>query len=51
MSQYTQYPYSAEIKRNLFISRTQRRAKAALNLLILVALFGGLGAMLAWGGR
>lgn len=50
MGQFTQYPYSAEIKRTLFISRTQRRAKAAIEFLVLVAVFGGLGVMLAWRG-
>lgn len=36
--QHTQYPYSDEIKRRLFISKTERRCEAAAGFLLAVAI-------------
>ena len=44
--QHTQYPYSAEIKRRLFISKTERRCEAAAGFLLAVAIGVGLACLL-----
>jgi len=47
--QHTQYPYSAEIKRRLFISKTERRCEAAAGFLLAIAIGVGLACLLvAW---
>jgi hypothetical protein len=47
--QHTQYPYSAEIKRRLFISKTERRCEAAAGFLLATAIGVGLAFLLvAW---
>ena len=47
--QHTQYPYSAEIKRRLFISKTERRCEAAAGFLLATAIGVGLACLLvAW---
>ena len=47
--QHTQYPYSAEIKRRLFISKTERRCEAAAGFILAIAIGVGLACLLvAW---
>jgi hypothetical protein len=47
--QHTQYPYSDEIKRRLFISKTERRCEAAAGFLLATAIGVGLACLLvAW---
>lgn len=52
-SNHFQYPYSSEIKRRLFISKTERRCKAVYDFLLALlccSLFAAIGVMLAWRG-
>lgn len=46
---HTQYPYSAEIKRTLFVSKTQRRIEAGAGFVLAMVIGCGLAALLvAW---
>ncbi|MFN7302189.1 MAG: hypothetical protein ACK5U7_12015 [Bacteroidota bacterium] len=46
---HTQHPYSDEIKRRLFVTKTQRRCEAAADYLLALAIGCGLAALLvAW---
>jgi hypothetical protein len=45
---HTQHPYSEELRRNAFVSRVSRRVKAGVEFLIVMAVFAGLGVLMAW---
>jgi len=47
--QHNQYPYSAEIKRRLFISKTERRCESVAGFLLALTIGVGMAALLmAW---
>lgn len=46
---HTQHPYSDEIKRRLFVTKTERRCEAAADYLLALVIGCGLAALLvAW---